>query len=208
VIAFLRGIVAEKGVDGVVMDVGGVGYAVTVTAAAHRALPPPGGPEVVLHVYTHAVQDGPLQLFGFVDQDERRVFETLLAVQGVGPKVAVAILSGLPLGELVRAISAGDLARLTQIRGVGRKTAERLCVELREKIGLVVAAGAVSRVLPGAGVASLVATIPPGRLGEVHGALLALGFKPSEFEALLPGMEPALPAADLIKQALAALRRK
>src|SRR6059058_6222006 len=93
---------------------------VTVTGAALRSLPAVGA-EARLFIHTHAVQDGPLQLFGFADAYERRVFETLLAVQGVGPRVAVAILSGLPLPDLVRAISGGDVARLTQVRGVGRK---------------------------------------------------------------------------------------
>jgi Holliday junction DNA helicase RuvA len=203
VIAHLRGTVAERGVDSAVIDVGGVGYAVTLTSAAMRALPRVSE-NVTLSTYTHGSADSPWQLFGFADADERSVFEALLGVQGVGPKVAVAILSGLPVGELVRAISGGDVARLTQIRGVGRKIAERLAVELRDKIGaLGIGGGRV--VATGAGPPSIV---PPGRLGEVHGALMALGYKPVEFEALLPGMDPTQSAADLIKQALAALRRK
>ena len=117
------------------IEAGGVGYAVTVTAAAQRALPPLGATTFLL-IHTHAVQDGPLQLYGFAEAQERRLFETLLAVQGVGPKVAMAILSSLPTGELVRAISAADIATLTKIRGVGRKTAERIAIELRDKIGL------------------------------------------------------------------------
>jgi holliday junction DNA helicase RuvA len=118
--------------------------------------------------------------------------------------VAVAILSGLPPGELVRAIAGGDVARLTQIRGVGRKTAERMAVELRDKIGSLGVGG--SRDAPaGQGLPSIV---PQGRLGEVHGALLALGYKPPEFENVLRTMDPKEPAPDLIKQALAALRRK
>jgi len=204
VIAHLRGTVAERSPEGVVIDVGGVGYAVTLTAWALRALPPVGA-EVRIQTYTHAVQDGPLQLYGFADADERRLFEALLSVQGVGPKVALAILSGLPAGELVRAISGGDVARLTQIRGVGRKIAERLAVELRDKIGALGVGGAGRE---GGGASPLPTTLPPGRLGEVYGALLALGYKPAEFEALLPGLDASQPAADLIKQALAALRRK
>lgn len=204
-IASLRGTLLERGPDAVVIEAGGVGYAVTVTADALRSLPAVGA-EARLFVYTHAVQDGPLQLYGFAEAQERRVFETLLSVQGVGPRVAVAILSGLPVPDLVRAISAGDVARLTQVRGVGRKIAERLAVELRDKIGLVAAEGGAR--LPGGGPSSLPAGVPAGRLGEVHGALVALGFKPAEFEALLPGLDPALPAADLVKQVLAGLRRK
>ena len=100
-IASLRGALLESGPDSVVIEAGGVGYAVTITAAAQRALPPLGASAFLL-VHTHTVQDGPTQLFGFADAEERRVFETLLSVQGVGPKVALAILSSLPIGELVR----------------------------------------------------------------------------------------------------------
>jgi holliday junction DNA helicase RuvA len=202
-IAQLRGQLLDRVPDLVVIDVGGVGYAVTITAAAFRALPAAGS-EVRLFTYTHAVQDGPLQLYGFVDAQERRLFEALLSVQGVGPKVAVAILSGLAVPDLVRAIAGGDVARLTQIRGVGRKIAERLAVELRDKIA---ALGAES----GRGIeppAPAARAIPAGRLGEVHGALVALGYRPPEFEALLGDLDPDKPTADLIKLALAALRRK
>jgi Holliday junction DNA helicase RuvA len=202
VIAQLRGTLIEREGDGVVIDVGGVGYAVMVTAAALRALPALNG-ELRLFIYTHAVQDGPLQLYGFAAVEERRLFETLLAVQGVGPKVAVAILSGLPAGDLVRAISGGDVAKLTQIRGVGRKIAERLTVELRDKI----AAAAGGRDA-GAPAANLPGFAPKGRLGEVHGALLALGYKPAEIDGLVGTLDPEKTAADLVKQALAALRRK
>jgi Holliday junction DNA helicase RuvA len=122
-------------------------------------------------------------------------------VQGVGPKVAIAILSGLPTGELVRAISAGDIATLTKIRGVGRKIAERMSVELRDKIGV---AGAQAN----QGGTTSSGFVPPGRIGEVHGALTALGYKPAEFDAVLSKLDETQHLADLIKQALAALRRK
>jgi holliday junction DNA helicase RuvA len=181
-----------------------VGYAVTITAWTYRSLPALGA-EARLHIYTHAVQDGGLQLYGFSDPDERSLFQALLSVQGVGPKVAVAIVSGLPAGDLVRAIAGGDVARLTQIRGVGRKIAERLAVELRDKIAALGIGGGRDGISGGGGMTSIV---PAGRLGEVHGALLALGYKPAEFETLLGGFDATLPAPDLIKQALAALRRK
>jgi holliday junction DNA helicase RuvA len=201
-IASLRGLLLENGPDQVVIEAAGVGYAVTVTAAAQRALPPTGS-EARLFIHTHAVQDGPLQLYGFADADERRVFETLLSVQGVGPKVAIAILSGMPIGDLVRAISTADVATLTKIRGVGRKTAERLAVELRDKIGVSTNAGrASSPVFP------LASHLPSGRKGEVFGALQALGYKPSEFEAILPTLDENKPTPDLIKEALAAMRRR
>ncbi len=199
-IASLRGILLEKNLDTVVLEAGGVGYAVTVTAAAQRALPPAGA-EARLFIHTHAVQDSPWQLFGFAEPEERRMFETLLTVQGVGPKVAVAILSGLPIGDLVRAIRAADLATLTRIRGVGRKTAERLAVELRDKIGGPVGAGReTSNFFP--------LPVPAGRRGEVFGALQALGYRASEFEAILSALDESKPTPDLIKEALAAMRRK
>jgi Holliday junction DNA helicase RuvA len=199
-IASLRGSLLESGSEGVVIEVGGVGYAVTITATAQRSLPPLGSIAFLL-IHTHATPDGPLQLFGFADADERRLFETLLSVQGVGPKVALAILSSKPMGELVRAITAADISSLTKIRGVGRKTAERIAVELRDKIG------------PGAGDAhagtvGVPGAVPPGRIGEVHGALMALGYKPSEFDAILAKLDEKRHVTDLIKQALSHLRRK
>ena len=198
-IAALRGALLESGPDSVVLEAGGVGYAVTITAAAQRALPSLGATAFLL-IHSHTVQDGPQQLFGFADAEERRVFQTLLSVQGVGPKVALAILSSLPIGELVRAISVADIATLTKIRGVGRKTAERISIELRDKIGVDLGQGGSVGPMPGA--------VPEGRLGEVHGALTALGYKPSEFDTVLAKLDVSHPVTDLIKQALAALRRK
>lgn len=200
-IASLRGVLLDKGTDGIVIEAGGVGYSVTLTAAAMRGLPSVGS-EARLFIYTHFLQDSPWQLYGFSDGDERSVFETLLSVQGVGPRVAVALLSGLTVPELVKAITGGDLGRLTQVKGVGRKIAERLTVELREKIGAVAREGGAVAPLPAP------SGIPAGRLGEVHGALVALGYRPAEFEAVLPSLDAELPAAELVKRALAALRRK
>jgi holliday junction DNA helicase RuvA len=198
-IASLRGPLLESGPDSVVIEAGGVGYTVTITAAAQRTLPALGVTTFLL-IHTQGSQDGPLQLFGFADAEERRLFETLLSVQGVGPRVALAILSSLPTGELVRAIAASDLATLTRIRGVGRKTAERIAVELRDKIGLPTGEGGGGAGLPGA--------VPPGRMGEVYGALTALGYKPNEFDAILAKLDEKQHVTDLIKQALAHLRRK
>jgi Holliday junction DNA helicase RuvA len=198
-IASLRGALLESGPDSVVIEAGGVGYAVTITAAAQRALPPLGASAFLL-IHTHTVKDGPTQLYGFAEAEERRVFETLLSVQGVGPKVALAILSSLPIGDLVRAIGATDIATLTKIRGVGRKTAERISIELRDKIGVSGGQASMGGLLPG--------QVPAGRKGEVHGALTALGYKPSEFDTVLAKLDDSHPVTDLIKQALAALRRK
>jgi Holliday junction DNA helicase RuvA len=197
-IASLRGALLESGPDFAVIEAGGVGYAVTLTSAAQRALPALGA-TVFLLVHTHVVKDGPTQLYGFCDAEERRIFETLLSVQGVGPKVALAILSGMATGELVRAIASADIATLVRIRGVGRKTAERIAVELRDKIGI---AG------KGGGAVNVPAAAPSGPIGEVHAALTALGYKPSEFDTILSKLDVNHPVTDLIKQALGHLRRK
>ena len=206
-IAHLRGRVLEKDLESVVLDVGGVGYDVAVSSAAARALGPAGA-EAHLWIHSHFVQDGGLALYGFTEREERTLFATLLGVQGVGPKVALAILSGLPAAELTRAIAGADIARLTQIKGVGRKTAERLAVELRDKLvpfPVVPAAGA-GRGLSAAAQAAAAAAWPE-RIGEVQGALISLGYRQAELEPVLARLDPEGPVADLIKQALAALRR-
>ncbi len=131
-IAYLKGNVRDSEGDVTVIDVAGVGYQVIVSAATVAWLPTSG--EVELYVHTHFVKDEPLRLYGFKDTAERRLFQTLISVQGVGPRVALALLAGLEVAELVRAIAMPDVNRLTQIKGVGRKTAERLALELREKI--------------------------------------------------------------------------
>jgi Holliday junction DNA helicase RuvA len=203
VIAHLHGRLLENDGDSIVVEVAGVGYQVWISAATVGALPAVGA-ELRLQVHSHFIKDEPVRLYGFADADERRLFQTVLDVQGVGPRVALAILAGLPAGELVRAIAGGDVARLTQIKGVGRKIAERLTVELREKIVTLPLArnGGVS--VP----AAPRSPAPTGPLGDVYGALVALGFRPSEFEALLGDMDAARSTADLVKQALSALRRR
>lgn len=201
-IAHLRGRLLEKDGESVVLDVAGVGYQVAISVAASRELGPAGA-DARLWIYSHFVQDGGLSLFGFTDREERALFETLLGVQGVGPKVALAILSGLPRAELTTAIAGADVARLTQIKGVGRKTAERLAVELRDKlVPFPVAPAAATRTSAGQG-----GPVLPQRLADVQGALSGLGYRPVEIEPIIARLDPAEPAADLLKQALAALRR-
>jgi holliday junction DNA helicase RuvA len=132
-IAHLHGRVLERQEESIVLEVGGVGYDVATSAATMRAIQHVGA-EVSLWIHSHHTQDAGPALYGFLERDERALFETLLGVQGVGPKVALAMLSGLPRSELTQAIAGADIARLMQIRGVGRKTAERLAVELRDKL--------------------------------------------------------------------------
>jgi hypothetical protein len=123
VIAHLRGTLIENDGETIVVDVAGVGYLVWVSAATLGVLPAVGA-EVVLHIHSHFVSDEPTRLYGFADAGERRLFQTLIGVQGVGPRVALAILAGLPAGELVRAIAGSDVARLTQIKADRRAARE------------------------------------------------------------------------------------
>jgi Holliday junction DNA helicase RuvA len=205
VIAYLRGRLLEKDAESVVLDVAGVGYQVAISANAVRELGSVGA-EARLWIYSHVVQDGGLSLFGFTDREERALFGTLLGVQGVGPKVALAILSGLPPAELTKAIAGADVARLTQIRGVGRKTAERLAVELRDKL-VPFPVAPTSGVGPGPSTFSSGGQVLPERLAEVQGALVGLGYRQAELEPVIARLNPDEPVGDLIKQALAAFRR-
>ncbi|TMQ63955.1 MAG: Holliday junction branch migration protein RuvA [Candidatus Eisenbacteria bacterium] len=140
-IAWLRGTLGEKDAAHCVVEAGGVGYRVSVSCHTARALPDVGDP---VFVYTQqVVREDAIQLFGFSDLEERRLFELLITVSGVGPKVALAVLSGLPPFALAKAIRDENLAALVGISGVGRKTAERLIVELRDKLDVMaVASGA------------------------------------------------------------------
>ncbi len=131
-IARLSGTLVEVRPDRVVLDVGGVGYDLAIPLGTFTALPSAGG-KATLFVHTHVREDA-IQLFGFVSRQEKLVFETLLTVSGIGPRVGLAILSGLPLPELVGAIAAQNARLLSSIPGVGKKLAERLGVELKEKM--------------------------------------------------------------------------
>jgi len=202
-ISFLRGRVMEADGEAAVVDVAGVGYQVLVSASTAATLAlSPGAGETHLFVHTHFVKDEPLRLYGFADLGERGLFQTLISVQGVGPRVALAILAGMEAGDVVRAIATGDIPRLTQIKGVGRKTAERLALELREKI-LTLPAGKGLAVAP----PPTRPELPRGPLGDVYGALVQLGYKPGEIEPLLDRFDPTRPVADLVREALGALRR-
>jgi len=208
-IAHLRGRVIDKDAESAVIDVNGVGYEVALSSATAQGLAALGA-EARLWVHSHFVQDGGLALYGFADREERTLFATLLGVQGVGPKVALAILSGLPAAELTRAIAGADIARLTQIKGVGRKTAERLAVELRDKLvpfPVAPASGAAGRSNPSSSPSGGAASAWPERIRDVQGALASLGYRLGEVEPVLERLDPERPVDELIKQALAALRR-
>lgn len=131
-IARLAGTLIEKQVQGLVVDVGGVGYGVLVPLSTFYAVGEPGA-NIVLRIYTHVREDA-LQLYGFATMLEQELFEKLIGVSGIGPKLALAILSGIESAELVAAVRAGNVARLTKVPGIGRKTAERLVIELRDRL--------------------------------------------------------------------------
>ena len=193
-IALVSGTVAVRRGDHVVVDCGGVGYRLSVSAETLRHVPAVGK-HVLLHTHM-VVRDDALQLFGFGTEEERELFLMLIAVQSVGPKVALAVLSGGPPRDLLRALAAGDTARLQAAPGVGKRTAERIIVELREKVGTtapVVVAGV------GAG-----ASDDPRVLAR--DGLIGLGYTPIEVDELLDGAEGEQPE-DLIAHALRMARR-
>jgi Holliday junction DNA helicase RuvA len=131
-IAHLRGRLIAKHPGQAVVEAGGVGYDVTISIPTFSDLPATGS-EVSLHIHTH-VRDDAIALFGFLAAGEKQLFERLIQVSGIGPKLAITILSGMPLPEMVGAIRSGDVARLTRIPGIGKKTAERMVLELRDKL--------------------------------------------------------------------------
>ena len=131
-IAHLRGRLISKHPNQAIVEASGVGYDVAISVPTFSDLPAVGS-EVALHIHTHVREDA-IALFGFLHADEKQLFEKLLTVSGIGPKLAITILSGMPTAEMVGAIRANDHARLTRIPGIGKKTAERMCVELRDKL--------------------------------------------------------------------------
>jgi holliday junction DNA helicase RuvA len=183
VIARLTGVPVARTLDGIVLDVGGVGYLLRATQRASQKARE--GREVTLDTYLHVREDA-LQLYGFAEPAERELFEQLLSVSGVGPKVALLIVSGSTPAELRRAIVLEDTTRFLAIPGVGKKTAERVVLELKEKLGL-------EEVVPG-GATDLVA----------RDALLELGYSPVEAERALATTDPELSPEERVRQALRA----
>jgi holliday junction DNA helicase RuvA len=134
-IALLRGVLLEKHPNQAIVETGGVGYDVTIPVSTFTHLPDPGA-EVRLRIHTHVREDA-LALYGFLSQDEKALFEKLIGVSGIGPTAAVKILSGLAASELIYAIQRGEVEKLVRIPGVGKKTAERMVLELRDKMPAV-----------------------------------------------------------------------
>ena len=185
-ISRLRGEVVTRSPSGVVLDVGGVGYLVNPTDSARRKAD--AGGEVVLETYLH-VREDVLQLFGFAETAERELFALLLSVQGVGPKVALAIVSGSSPDELRRAIALEDTARFQAIPGIGRKTAERVVLELKERLGSV-------------GEAQAATPLAPRPHLVARDALVELGYSLAVAEAALAGTDPEAPPEERVREAL------
>jgi holliday junction DNA helicase RuvA len=186
VISRLRGQLVGRTPDGLVLDVHGVGYLLAATPGAVRTAE--AGGEVTVETYLHVREDA-LQLYGFADASERELFLHLLTVAGIGPKVALAIVSGAPAAELRRAIVLQDAARFQAVPGVGKKTAERIVLELKEKLGaqepvpISAAAGTSLHV-------------------TARDALVELGYTVTEAEQALAAVDPELPVEERIRLAL------
>ena len=191
-IALVSGSVAVRRADHVIVDCGGVGYRLSVSSETLRHVPAVGK-QVTLH--THLIpRDDALLLYGFATEEERDLFLMLLGVQSVGPKVALDVLSGGSARDLLAAIAGGDAARFQAVKGVGKRTAERIIVELREKVGVTLPEGAIRLVRS-----------DDARVLAREG-LIGLGYSPQEVDALLDGLDAETPE-DLIAEALKAARR-
>ena len=195
-IGFLKGRLAAKHPPGLMIDVGGVGYELEAPMSTFYGLPGLGEP---VALFTHlVVREDAHVLYGFATEAERRLFRGLLKVSGVGPKIALAILSGSSVDDFLRTIEAEDIAMLTRIPGIGRKTAERVIIEMRDSVAKLGAAASGSEALPASGGA-------PSAQGEAFSALLALGYKAPEASRLLKAVdEPGLATTELIRNALRA----
>jgi Holliday junction DNA helicase RuvA len=185
VISRLRGTPVGRTPDGLVLDVGGVGYLVAATPSALRRAD--GASEVTLETYLHVREDA-LSLYGFAESAERELFVRLLGVSGIGPKVALAVVSSAPPHDLRRAIALGDAARFQVIPGIGKKTAERIVLELEETIADAARGG----------------DEPDVALGELaaRDVLVELGYSIPEAERVLAGVDPELSVEERVREAL------
>jgi len=193
VIGFLRGRLTLKQPPALMVEVNGVGYELEAPMSTFYGLPPVGEPAAL---YTHlVVREDAHILFGFGTEGERRLFRGLLKVSGVGPKIALGILSGASVEDFLRIIEAEDSAMLTRIPGIGRKTAERVIIEMRDSVQKLLTPAA-----PEAGAAAAPAQ---SAQGEAFSALVALGYKPPEATRLLKAAdEPGLSTTEIIRRAL------
>jgi Holliday junction DNA helicase RuvA len=205
----LTGSIVEEGEGGVlVVDVAGVGYEVLAPLGTRGRLDalPDGAPSpVTLYVHTHVREDA-LQLFGFATIAERDAFRIIIGISNVGPKLGLSILGAVSVGELAIAVLRGDGGKLTAIPGVGKKTAERLVLELKGKLDVPASAPAPKRPTPGAGAK------PSGHAELLAGALTRMGYRAQEAERAIAALASdrdldAVPLGDLVREALSALAK-
>lgn len=182
-IARVRGTLVENDFESVVIDVGGVGYELAVTPRTLAGLPGVGE-EVVLHAHLH-VREDQMSLFGFDTRADKDLFSTLIGISGVGPKVAMAILATLTYEQLRLAVSSDDIATLTEVPGIGKRSAQKLLLELKPKMDVV--DGAVA---------------PSGPMAEVREALTGLGYGPDEIRGTLAGMPDDLSVEEMLRLSL------
>ncbi len=199
-IALVRGSLAYKSIDHVIIDVGGVGYRLFIPLSTFYSLPEAG--EISLFTHTHVREDS-LLLYGFLSLEEKNLFVILIGISGIGPKLAVNILSHIPAGDLKRAIATGDIKRLSGLPGIGKKTAERLVLELKDKVGPVEGPATTPGSSPAAGTAA------GDLIGDVISALVNLGYKENQARKVLENMElaPELSMEEALKGALKVLIR-
>jgi holliday junction DNA helicase RuvA len=210
VIASLQGKLVQRAADSLVIAVGGVGYEVFFPASRHDRLPAVGE-ELFLHVQT-VVREDSFSLYGFPDDAEKRMFQLLLGVSGVGPRVAMNILAGAAPAALSRALVADDIFFLKKLPGVGKKTAERLCLELKDKMEFFLAAGDSGGAGAPAG-ARASADFAEQSFRDAFSALVNLGYPAVKARAALEGLRPGrgsgaaadLPVEELLRQALRSL---
>lgn len=199
-IASITGRLRRKATDYLIIDVAGVGYQVQVPLSTYYSIPD-NGEEVSLHIHTLLREDS-LSLFGFLTQEEKDMFLLLMGVSGIGPKLALAILSSLPVAELSRAIQAADDSTLRAIPGIGKKTAARMVLELKDKIALTTPIMAA----PSSASAAL-----SDDCEDVISALVNLGYKKSQAEEAVRKVRdghPGLTIEELIREALSVLMRR
>ena len=194
-IARLRGTLVEKAPSRLVVDVHGVGYDVQVPLSTFYPLGEAGS-EVVLRVHTH-VREDVIALYGFATELEHRIFERLIAISGVGPKLALAVLSGIEPSELIRAVRSQDVARLTRIPGVGKKTAERIGLELKDRLPIG---------LESVDTGQAAASIEDQQRSDLVSALSNLGYQPAVAEKALDRILDETPDATFEQALRAALK--
>lgn len=197
----LRGLLLSKRPPYLLLEVGGVGYEVEAPMSTFYALPEAGS-EVVLHTHLQVREDAH-SLFGFAAEAERGLFRELLKVNGVGARVALALLSGMDAATFVACVQSGDTARLTRLPGIGKKTAERLIVELRDRLTAFDGGDAPRAAMPAGG------AVPSASAeDEAVGALIALGYKPPEASRMIAAVaSEGMGTEELIRQALKAVVR-